>query len=39
MQTIKNAVVVTRHAGLVDYLKSQGIIDDTATIIEHASNL
>ena len=37
MQTIKNAVVVTRHAGLVDYLKSQSIIDDTATIIEHAT--
>ena len=39
MQTIKNAVVVTRHAGLVDYLKSQSIIDDTATIIEHAQRL
>lgn len=37
MQTIKNAVVVTRHVGLVDYLKSQKIIDDTAIIIEHAT--
>lgn len=37
MQTIKNAIVITRHAGLVDYLKQEQIIDDTATVLEHAT--
>lgn len=37
MQTIKNAIVVTRHKGLVEYLYQENIIDDTATIVEHAS--
>ena len=37
MQTIKNALVVTRHPNLTAYLKSIGLIDDTAIVIEHAS--
>lgn len=35
--TIKNALVVTRHQSLVDYLREQNVIDDSATIIAHAT--
>lgn len=34
---ISNAVVVTRHAGLIEYLREINLIDDTATIISHAT--
>lgn len=37
MKTIENAVVITRHAGLVEYLKDIKLIDDTATVISHAT--
>lgn len=37
MKTIENAVVVTRHPGLIAHLKTIGLIDDTATIIDHAT--
>lgn len=37
MQVIENALVVTRHPSLIVYLKSIGLIDDTAVVIEHAS--
>ena len=30
-------VVVTRHAGLVEFLREEGIIDQTAVVIPHAS--
>lgn len=30
-------VVVTRHPGLVDYLRETGAIQDDATIVEHAT--
>lgn len=29
-------VVITRHDGLVDYLRSEGYIDNDAEVIEHA---
>ena len=35
--TIKNALVVTRHQSLVDYLREQNVIDDSATVIAHAT--
>lgn len=37
MKNILNAVVITRHAGLVEYLKDIKLIDDTATVISHAT--
>lgn len=37
MKTIKNAIVVTRHAGLTEYLRQENIIDDTATVVSHAT--
>lgn len=37
MIVIKNAVVVTRHQGLVEYLKEINLIDGTATIVSHAT--
>lgn len=37
MNKIENAVVITRHAGLVEYLKDIQLIDDTATVISHAT--
>lgn len=37
MKTIKNAVVITRHSGLVEYLRDIRLIDDTAIIIKHAA--
>lgn len=37
MKTIKNAIVVTRHQGLIEYLRQECIIDDTATVIEQAT--
>ena len=37
MNKIENAVVITRHAGLVEYLKDIKLIDDKATAISHAT--
>lgn len=37
IQTIKNATVITRHASLTQYLMNIVLIDDTATVLEHAS--
>lgn len=37
MRVIESALVVTRHPNLTAYLKEIGLIDDTATVIEHAS--
>ena len=37
MKMIENAVVITRHKGLVQYLKDIQLINDTATIISHAT--
>lgn len=37
MKTIQNAVVITRHSGLVQYLQDIKLIDDTATVISHAT--
>lgn len=37
MKTIQNAVVITRHTGLVEYLKDIKLIDETATVISHAT--
>lgn len=34
---IQNAVVVTRHKSLIEYLKEIELIDDSATIISHAT--
>lgn len=36
MKTIENAIVVTRHSGLVEYLRDENIIDDTAIVIKYA---
>lgn len=30
-------VIVTRHSGLVEFLREEGIIDQTATVLAHAS--
>ena len=37
MNTISNAKVVTRHAGLIQYLEEIGLIDSTAEVIGHAT--
>lgn len=37
METIANALVVTRHPSLVEYLGHIGLIDDTAKVLTHAS--
>ena len=37
METIANALVVTRHASLVEYLGVIGLIDDSATVLSHAT--
>ena len=37
MQMIQNAVVITRHNGLVEHLKDINLIDDSAVIISHAT--
>ena len=34
---MENQVVVTRHPALVEYLREEGVIDETTEIIEHAS--
>ena len=34
---MKIDLVVTRHAGLVSYLKSEGIIDDATIVTPHAT--
>lgn len=30
-------VIVTRHAGLVEFLREEGLIDESATVIPHAT--
>ena len=37
METIANALVVTRHTSLVEYLGVIGLIDDSATVLSHAT--
>ena len=37
MKNMKIDLVVTRHAGLVSYLKSEGIIDDATAVTPHAT--
>lgn len=32
----KNAVVVSKHRGMIEFLKSEGFIDNTATVLERA---
>ena len=34
---IKIDLVVTRHPGLVDYLKEVGLADETTQVVEHAT--
>lgn len=34
---MENAVVVTRHAGLVEYLREQGIVAGDVRVIAHAT--
>ena len=33
----ENVLVVTRHKGLVEYLKKQGLINDNNPVIDHAT--
>jgi len=33
----KISLIVTRHAGLVDYLKQEGIVEDDVEVITHAT--
>lgn len=37
MKVIKNAIVVTRHVALVEYLKEIGLIDDSVTVLTHVN--
>lgn len=32
----KIEIIVTRHAGLVDYLKQEGLVDDNVKVVSHA---
>lgn len=33
----KQKLIVTRHAGLVEYLKQEGIVSDNVEVVAHAS--
>ena len=33
-----NKIVITRHEALVEYLREQGMIDDSTTVINHATH-
>ena len=37
MKKIKIDLVVTRHPGLVDYLREVGLADETIQVVEHAT--
>lgn len=34
---MKEKLIVTRHAGLVEYLKQEGIVGDNVEVVAHAS--
>lgn len=36
-QVVKNALVITRHPALIEYIKEIGLVDGTAEIVAHAS--
>jgi len=37
MKKIEIDIVITRHQGLVDYLRQEGIIDENTQIVAHAT--
>lgn len=38
MKVIKNALVITRHVSLVEYLKEIGIVDEIVKVLSHATS-